>query len=86
LARGYAPGSGFVGRIKSVAPVMIPLVSNALARTTVLGLTIDMRGYRTRTRTPFREEHMHLLDKVVCVVIGMVLIAFLGIRVFPLIS
>src|SRR5690606_1286021 len=69
LARGYAPGSGFVGRIKSVAPVMIPLVSNALARTTVLGLTIDMRGYRTRTRTPFREEHMHLLDKVVCVVI-----------------
>jgi len=29
---------------------------------------------------------MHLLDKVVCVVIGMVLIAFLGIRVFPLIS
>jgi energy-coupling factor transport system permease protein len=63
---------------------MVPLVSNALARTTVLGLTIDMRGYRTRKRTPFREEHMNLPDKVVCVVVGLFLIAFLGTIVLTL--
>jgi energy-coupling factor transport system permease protein len=44
LARGYHPGDGFVGRIKSVAPVMVPLVSNPLSRVTLLGLTIDLRG------------------------------------------
>jgi energy-coupling factor transport system permease protein len=55
LARGYNPGSGFIGKIKSVAPIVIPLVSNALARANVLGLTIDIRGYRTQIRTRLRE-------------------------------
>ncbi|MDD1715576.1 MAG: energy-coupling factor transporter transmembrane protein EcfT [Methanolinea sp.] len=62
LARGYNPGTGFVGRIKSVAPVMIPLVSNSLSRANVLGLTIDMRGYRTRVRTPLRERKFQRAD------------------------
>jgi len=44
LARGFNPGTGFVGKIRSVAPIAIPLVSNALLRSNVLGLTIDMRG------------------------------------------
>ncbi len=48
LARGYNPGTGFIGKIRSVAPIVVPLVSNALMRSNVLGLTIDMRGYRTK--------------------------------------
>ncbi len=46
LARGYNPGRGFVGKIRSLAPLMIPLVANSLGKATVLGLTIDLRGYR----------------------------------------
>ncbi|MCU0632308.1 MAG: energy-coupling factor transporter transmembrane protein EcfT [Methanolinea sp.] len=83
LARGYYPGRGFIGRIKSVAPVLIPLVSNALSRATVLGLTIDMRGLRTRARTPFREERLNLLDKAVIGILGMVLITFLAATILP---
>lgn len=55
LARGYNPGGGLIGKIRSVAPVVIPLVSNALSRATVLGLTIDIRGYRMGKRTRLRE-------------------------------
>ena len=56
LARGFNPGTGFVGTIRSVSPIVIPLVSNALLRSNVLGLTIDMRGYRTGKRTHVRER------------------------------
>ena len=56
LARGFNPGTGFTGKIRSVAPIVIPLVSNALIRSNVLGLTIDMRGYRTGRRTHVRER------------------------------
>ncbi|MFZ1897117.1 energy-coupling factor transporter transmembrane component T family protein [Methanoregula sp.] len=56
LARGYNPGTGMLGKIRSVAPIVVPLVSNALLRSTVLGLTIDMRGYRTGTRTHVHER------------------------------
>ncbi|MBN1431382.1 MAG: energy-coupling factor transporter transmembrane protein EcfT [Methanomicrobiaceae archaeon] len=51
LARAYNPGKGVRGKIKSMAPVMIPLVSNALGKANVLGLTIDLRGLRTMKRT-----------------------------------
>ncbi|HDR74005.1 MAG TPA: energy-coupling factor transporter transmembrane protein EcfT [Methanoculleus sp.] len=50
LARGYNPGKGILGKIRSLRPLLVPLVSNSLAKTRVLGLTIDMRGYRTRVR------------------------------------
>ena len=76
LARGYHPGEGFIGRIKSVAPVMVPLVSNSLARATLLGLTIDIRGYRTRKRTSLRERKMGIADKVALPVMVVVAIAF----------
>jgi energy-coupling factor transport system permease protein len=56
LARGYNPGTGILGKVRSVQPIVVPLVSNALLRSTVLGLTIDMRGYRTGTRTRVREH------------------------------
>ena len=62
LARGYNPGSGVLGKVRSVAPIVIPLVSNALARATVLGLTIDIRGYRTGIRTRIREFAFHWRD------------------------
>ncbi len=76
LARGYNPGEGVRGRAKSMVPIMVPLVSNALARSNVLGLTIDLRGYRTRTRTPMRERHMNRMDVVAVTGICMVAVAF----------
>lgn len=48
LARGYNPGKGLRGKIMSVKPLLVPLVANSLGRTQVLGLTMDMRGYRSR--------------------------------------
>jgi energy-coupling factor transport system permease protein len=75
LARGYNPGPGFMGRIRSVAPIIVPLVSNALLRANVLGLTIDMRGYRTITRTHVREMELVFSDyavmgSLVCIACG----------------
>jgi len=78
LARGYSTGKGFVGRIRSVAPVMVPLVSNALSRANILGITIDMRGYRTRKRTPIREERLNMPDKVFVGVLGFALAAYIA--------
>ena len=48
LARGYNPGKGLKGKIRSLKPLLVPLVANSLGRTQVLGLTMDMRGYRNR--------------------------------------
>jgi energy-coupling factor transport system permease protein len=62
LARGYNPGTGFIGKIRSVAPIVIPLVSNALLRSNVLGLTIDMRGYRMGKRTRVHESTLQQRD------------------------
>jgi energy-coupling factor transport system permease protein len=73
LARGYNPGSGLIGKIRSVAPVVIPLVSNALSRATVLGLTIDIRGYRTGKRTRLREFIFQARDYAV--IAGLVIVS-----------
>lgn len=62
LARGYNPGTGLMGKIRSIAPVVVPLVSNALSRANVIGLTIDIRGYRTGRRTRLREMVLHGRD------------------------
>jgi energy-coupling factor transport system permease protein len=70
LARGYNPGTGFIGKIRSVAPIVIPLVSNALLRSNVLGLTIDMRGYRTGRKTPVRERVFAKRDYAVLAVLA----------------
>jgi energy-coupling factor transport system permease protein len=77
LARGYNPGSGIGGKIRSIAPVMVPLVSNSLARSNVLGLTIDLRGYRTKIRTPLRERHLMGLDYAVISVLIVVAASFI---------
>jgi len=76
LARGYHPGEGFIGRIKSVAPVMVPLVSNSIGRATLLGLTIDIRGYRSRTRTRLRERTLGIADRIAIPVMVVMGIAF----------
>jgi len=76
MARGYNPGTGVGGKIRSLAPVMIPLVSNSLARSNVLGLTIDLRGYRTRKRTPLRERHLNSRDYVAILVVLFCVAAF----------
>jgi energy-coupling factor transport system permease protein len=65
LARGFNPGTGLVGKLKSFAPIIIPLVSNALARATVLGLTIDMRGYRSGKRTYIHEYSLKIPDYLI---------------------
>jgi energy-coupling factor transport system permease protein len=70
LARGFNPGTGFLGKIRSVSPIVIPLVSNALLRSNVLGLTIDMRGYRIGKRTHVRERVFEKRDYVVMTVLA----------------
>lgn len=69
LARGFNPGTGVTGKVRSVAPIVIPLVSNALLRSNVLGLTIDMRGYRTGKRTQVRERTFLTRDYAVMTVL-----------------
>ena len=76
LARGFNPGTGFVGKIRSVAPIAIPLVSNALLRSNVLGLTIDMRGYRTGKKTYVRQRVLATPDYAVIGVLTVVLCGF----------
>ena len=80
LARGYNPGRGVGGKIRSLAPVMIPLVSNSLARSNVLGLTIDLRGYRTKKRTPLRERHLKRLDYGIISAMVLCLVIFVWIK------
>jgi len=72
LARGFNPGTGVLGKVKSVSPIIIPLVSNALLRSNVLGLTIDMRGYRTGKRTHVRERNFEKRDYAVMTVLTIV--------------
>jgi energy-coupling factor transport system permease protein len=78
LARGFNPGTGFVGKIRSVAPIAIPLVSNALLRANVLGLTIDMRGYRTGKRTHVRERVLATRDYTVMGVLAVAACGFVA--------
>jgi len=78
LARGFNPGTGFVGKIRSVAPIAIPLVSNALLRSNVLGLTIDMRGYRTGKKTHVRERVFATRDYAVMGVLAIAACGFVA--------
>ena len=78
LARGFNPGTGFVGKIRSVAPIAIPLVSNALLRSNVLGLTIDMRGYRIGRRTHVRERVLATRDYAVMGVLAVAACGFVA--------
>ncbi len=76
LARGFNPGTGFIGKIRSVSPIVIPLVSNALIRSNVLGLTIDMRGYRTGKKTRVRERVFTRQDYSLLGILSVALVSF----------
>lgn len=78
LARGFNPGTGITGKVRSVAPIVIPLVSNALLRSNVLGLTIDMRGYRTGTRTHVRERVFLSRDYAVMAILAVAGFGFIA--------
>ena len=62
LARAYNPGEGVIGKVRSLTPIIIPLVSNALGKANVLGLTIDLRGLRTMERTPSPDKQYGAAD------------------------
>jgi energy-coupling factor transport system permease protein len=74
LARGYNPGKGLVGKVRGLFPIMIPLVSNSLGKANILGLTIDLRGYRNGTRTPMRDLPLRRVDGIalcgMCLLVG----------------
>jgi energy-coupling factor transport system permease protein len=77
LARGYNPGKGIRGKIRSVKPILVPLVANSLGRTQVLGLTMDMRGYRSRQGAEKRRLSWNRTD-----VAAVGFVALMGIGMF----
>ncbi|HOJ97141.1 MAG TPA: energy-coupling factor transporter transmembrane component T [Methanospirillum sp.] len=82
LCRGYNPGTGISGKIRSMKPIMIPLVANSLAKTQVLGLTLDMRGYRARKKLPFHKLVFGPGDMISAILILIILGAFLYLHFF----
>ncbi len=76
LSRGYNPGTGIKGKIKSLKPILIPLVANSLAKTQVIGLTLDMRGYRTKNRLLVHKEPYTRYDLVAACCLALVIIGF----------
>ncbi len=76
LARGYNPGTGIRGKIRSVKPILVPLVANSLGRTQVLGLTMDMRGYRNRQNV---EKHRLEWNKTDIAAVGCVALMGAGV-------
>lgn len=76
LSRGYNPGRGIIGKVRSLRPIMIPLVANSLSKTQVLGLTLDMRGYRSKTSLPFHELVFHQKDGVALLIIALLVGVF----------
>jgi energy-coupling factor transport system permease protein len=82
LARGYNPGKGLRGKVRSVKPLLVPLVANSLGRTQVLGLTMDMRGYRDRHSV---EKNRLVWNKVDFAAVGCVALMGVGIVLIGLI-
>jgi energy-coupling factor transport system permease protein len=78
LARGYNPGTGIRGKIKSVKPILVPLVANSLGRTQVLGLTMDMRGYRNRQNA---EKHRLSWNGTDVAAVGFVALMGIGVLI-----
>ena len=77
LARAYNPGRGPVGKVRGLFPIFIPLVANSLAKATILGLTIDLRGYRSGTRTPMRDLAPGMADIAGICCMGFVVAGYL---------
>ncbi|HOT95361.1 MAG TPA: energy-coupling factor transporter transmembrane component T [Methanoregulaceae archaeon] len=82
LARGYNPGTGLRGVVRTLVPIIVPLVSNSLAKANVLGLTIDLRGYRTPRRVSLRDRSLRMRDYSA---IALILVASAGFVALPLV-
>ena len=82
LCRGYNPGTGVKGKIMSMKPIMIPLVANSLAKTQVLGLTLDMRGYRARKKLPFPRLVFNFGDGISATLLVLIFITFVFVHFF----
>jgi energy-coupling factor transport system permease protein len=67
LSRGYDPGSGIRGAVRRITPIIIPLVSNSLAKTQTIGLAIDIRGYRRAHPSSFLTFPFTSTDTFACV-------------------
>ncbi|MBN1193896.1 MAG: energy-coupling factor transporter transmembrane protein EcfT [Methanomicrobiaceae archaeon] len=80
-ARAYYPGAGVTGKVKALTPIIIPLVSNALGKANVLGLTIDLRGLRSMQRTPSGERAFGAADCGLIAVAVVLVAAFVAIVV-----
>lgn len=81
LARAYSPGRGPAGRVRGLFPVIIPLVANSLGKATVLGLTIDLRGYRSGTRTPIRDLTLRGADLTCICCTGLLVAGYLALLI-----
>lgn len=77
LSRGYNPGTGFSGKIRSMKPIMIPLMANSLVKTQVIGLTLDIRGYRSKKTLPFHDLDFHSADLMALIITGMIVAGFI---------
>lgn len=82
LCRGYNPGTGISGKIRSMKPIMIPLVANSLAKTQVLGLTLDMRGYRARKTLPLHKLVFGPGDVISAILVVIILGTFMYLHFF----
>ncbi|MFA5613865.1 MAG: energy-coupling factor transporter transmembrane component T [Methanoculleus sp.] len=81
LARAYNPGRGPVGKIRGLVPILVPLIVNSLSKATVLGLTIDLRGYRSGMRTPMRNLTPGRADIIGFCCIGLLITGYLALLV-----
>ncbi|KLK89237.1 cobalt transporter [Methanoculleus sediminis] len=81
LARAYNPGNGLAGKIRGLFPIIIPLVSNSLGKATILGLTIDLRGYRSGRRTPMRDLSPGRADVAGICCMGLLVAGYLAVLV-----
>jgi len=81
LARAYNPGRGISGKVRGLFPIIIPLVSNSLGKATVLGLTIDLRGYRSGLRTPMRDLAPGRVDVAGVCCMGLLVAGYLAMLV-----
>jgi energy-coupling factor transport system permease protein len=63
VSRGYVFGRGPIGKIRSMVPVVIPLMTNSIRRAESLALAIESRGYRRGARrTSLKEYELKGLD------------------------
>lgn len=65
LARGWSPGKGLIGFIRSWLPLLIPLLISGLRRADEISLSMAGRGYRIgKPRTSMMEWHWSAADSI----------------------